>query len=371
MEAAAAIWRGCGCNIAAATCPQGVVQPPRAAVQRPHTRLVHPLLRVVADRQDGVFTAADARRAGYEHAEIRHLLASRSWVRLRHGIYISGTDLAVSEKRVGRHRLDCLAVLLSVGRSEAAISHSSAAQLWGLPLRRDRDRTIRLTDPLHSRRGKGYGVTRAPLPSRDVAVREALRLTTPARTLVDCAREWPLEDAVIAMDAALLADRTTLPDLRLAAAAAKGWRGAARAARAVELADGRAESALETRGRLRIVGAGLPTPELQVEIRVRGRLVAVVDAWFEEAAVAVEFDGRVKYTDPWRGRDPAQVLWEEKRREDDLRALDIRVTRMVDADVGPGWPHIEARLRTQLAQPGPTRRAFTATPREHGRRRAG
>jgi hypothetical protein len=35
---------------------------------------------------------------------------------------------------------------------------------------------------------------------------------------------------------------------------------------------------LETRGRLRMVGAGLPQPELQVEIRTIGRLVAVADA---------------------------------------------------------------------------------------------
>ena len=48
--------------------------------------------------------------------------------------------------------------------------------------------------------------------------------------------------------------------------------------RAVSLADGRAESPLETRGRLRIVGAGLATPNLQVEIRAGGRLVGVVDA---------------------------------------------------------------------------------------------
>jgi hypothetical protein len=31
-------------------------------------------------------------------------------------------------------------------------------------------------------------------------------------------------------------------------------------------------------------------PEPQVRIRVGGRLVAVVDGWFDDAAVAVEFD---------------------------------------------------------------------------------
>jgi hypothetical protein len=139
----------------------------------------------------------------------------------------------------------------------------------------------------------------------------------------------------------------------------------------VALADGRAESPLETRGRLRIVGAGLPTPELQVEIRAGGKLVGVVDAWFEDAAVAVEFDGRVKYTDPWRGRSPDRVLWEEKRREDELRSLDIRIVRVVDADLDGGWPRVEGRLCDLLDAPGPAVRRFTAITRTHGLRRSG
>jgi hypothetical protein len=139
----------------------------------------------------------------------------------------------------------------------------------------------------------------------------------------------------------------------------------------VALADGRAESPLETRGRLRIVGAGLPRPELQVEIRTAGRLVAVVDAWFDDAAVAVEFDGQVKYTDPWRGRTPERVLWEEKRREDELRSLGIRVVRVVDADLGDRWPVMERRLRGALTVPGPATRSFTANPRPRGTPRTG
>jgi hypothetical protein len=198
-----------------------------------------------------------------------------------------------------------------------------------------------------------------------------LRVTAPARTLLDCGREWALDDAVVAIDAALLSELTSLPELQQRLVAMGHWRGAARAARAVALADGRAESPLETRGRLRIIGAGFPPPELQVEIRVRGRLLAVADAWFEEAAVMVEFDGRIKYTDPWRGRDPARVLWEEKRREDDVRALDVRVVRITDDDVERSWPRVESRLRDLLAKPGPARRAFTAIPRDRGRRRAG
>jgi len=120
-----------------------------------------------------------------------------------------------------------------------------------------------------------------------------------------------------------------------------------------------------------MVGAGLRPDALQVEIRSAARLVGVVDAWFEDAAVAVEFDGYVKYADPWRGRTPEQVVWDEKRREDALRALDIRVVRVVDADLGDSWGRTEARLRALPAAPGPRLRRFTAVPRARGRRQAG
>ncbi len=332
---------------------------------------MHPTLRSRADGRFGLFTAGEAKGVGYGTGEIRSLCATERWVRLRRGILVTAEDLAAGVQRGHRHRMDCLAVLLSLDRSTAVLSHASAARLWGLPVARSSDAPIRLTDPMQWRQGRGWRMTCAPLRPGERWRSGPLRLTSAPRTLVDCAREWPLEDAVVAMDAAVLADRTTVEELRRAASAIPHWPGASRAARAATLTDGRAESPLETRGRLRIVGSGLPAPELQVEIRTSGRLVGVVDAWFDEASVAVEFDGRVKYTTPWRERAPERVLWEEKRREDDLRALDIRVVRIADADLGPRWPVVEARLGGLLGRPGPSSRRFTATPRAHGMRRTG
>jgi hypothetical protein len=332
---------------------------------------MHPLLRAAAERQLGLFTAVDARRAGYEHGEIQRLCSSGTWRRLRRGVYLTADALPSAEDRGRRHQVECLAVLLELDRPSAALSHASAARLWGFPVRRGLLGPIRLTDPTLSRQGRGYRVTQAPLRTGEVVRRGPLRLTSAARTLLDCAREWDLDDAVVALDAAQLAGSVSARDLAEGLTALHGWRGARRAARAVALADGRAESPLETRGRLRIVGAGLPTPALQVEIHAGGVLVAVVDAWFDRAAVAVEFDGKVKYTDPWRGRSPERVLWEEKRREDQLRALDIRLVRIVDADLGPTWRTTEERLRGLLATPAPDVRRFTVRARTRGRQRVG
>ncbi len=328
---------------------------------------MHPVLRAAAERQWGLFTAVDARRAGYGHDEIRALCGTGRWVRLRRGVYTTPGRLAEIGSR--RHGADCLAALLFLDRPGTAVSHGSAARLLDVPVWGGLDPTVRLTDPEQWRVGSGFRIACAPLGPEEVVRHGPFRLTSPARTLVDCAREWPLEHAVVAMDAALLAGRTTPQDLARTAVAQQSWRGAPAARRAVALADGRAESPLETRGRLRILGAGLPTPELQVEIRSPGRSVAVVDAWFDDAAVAVESDGRVEYTDPWRGRSAGQVLWDEKRREDDLRALGIRVVRVAGADLGDRWPAVADRLASLLAAPGPAVRRWTATPRTRGRRR--
>jgi hypothetical protein len=328
---------------------------------------VHPLLRARAERQLGLFTTGDAVHAGYGPTEIRSLCRSGRWVRLRRGILITAEDLTAGEQTIQRYRIDCLAVLMSLDRPSAVLSHATAARLWQLPAPRGSSLPVRLTDPTQWRKGNGYLMSCAPLSPAERWRSGPLRLTSAPRTLVDCAREWPLEQAVIAIDAALLAERTSPTELAAATTSVRRWPGAARAVRAVALADGRAESPLETRGRLRIVGAGLPRPELQVEIKAGGRLVGVVDAWFDQAAVALEFDGQIKYTDPWRGRTPERVLWDEKRREDALRALDIHVVRIADPDVGTGWPPLERRLRRLLASPGPTRREFTTSARERGR----
>jgi hypothetical protein len=99
--------------------------------------------------------------------------------------------------------------------------------------------------------------------------------------------------------------------------------------------------------------------------------VGRVDVWFEDAAVAVEFDGRVKYDDPFAGRTAAQVLWEEKRREDEIRELGVRMLRIVQADLGGTWPATADRLRGLLATRSVTQPRFRAVPSTTRRRPTG
>lgn len=321
------------------------------------------MLRALADRRFGVFTARDAVRAGYTLEEVQSAVARGRWTRLRRGVYADREVVeAASGDPVARHRLECAAVLVRLA-GRPVVSHSSAARLAGVVVPEAQSGVVRLTDEAQWRRGRGYEVARAALPTAHVRPWGAFATTSVARTLVDCGREWSLEDAVVAMDAALHAGLVTTEELTATVLELTHWVGIGDAARAAGLADARAESPLETLGRLRIIGSGLPAPELQVELHDARGFVARVDGWYEEAAVAVEFDGLVKYTDPHDGRSPAQVHWDEKRREDRVRDLDVRLVRMARADLGPSWPRVHARLAALLATPFVGPRRFTTVRR--------
>lgn len=315
------------------------------------------MLQSVAAPRLGVFTSQEALAAGYVVDDVKAALRSGRWVRLRKGVYTTRERLAAADDR-DRHLLNCVAVLLSLGHGPV-LSHSSAARLHGLLVPQRESGDVRTTSVDQWRRGRGYRVARAALPPDDVVPWSTFTTTTVARTLIDCAREWPQLQAVIAIDAALNDGLVRRAELQGAVHSARHRTGASAAARTLGLSDGRAESPLETEGRLALLAAGLPAPELQVELHDARGFVARVDAWYEDAALALEFDGRVKYLDPRGGRSPGEVLWEEKRREDRVRRLDVRFVRIAKADLGGRWPGVAAGVGQLLATPYAGPRRFT------------
>jgi predicted transcriptional regulator of viral defense system len=316
---------------------------------------VHPLLSAVAAGRLGVFTSQEALRVGYRVEDIRAELRTRRWCRLRKGVYIGAERLMGADSRE-RHLIDCVAVLLSLGAGPV-LSHASAARLHALILPRRHSSEVRVTAVDQWRRGRGYRVAQAAITAEETEPWLEFGAMSVPRTLVDCAREWSLTDAVVAMDAALQEKKATRAQLVRAVLDGTHRVGIAQAARALNLSDGRAESPLETRGRLAMLAAGLPRPELQVGIVDAAGFIGRVDAWYEDAAIAVEFDGQVKYTDPHYAASPGEVLWKEKRREDRMRAVGVRVVRVGNEDLGSPWPQTAARIGGLLAAPsiGPRR----------------
>ncbi|MDT5021321.1 MAG: hypothetical protein QOI33_1845 [Mycobacterium sp.] len=117
-------------------------------------------------------------------------------------------------------------------------------------------------------------------------------VTTPARTALDVACRYPLEQAVAAIDALARATDLKLSDVDLLAERYKGRRGLRRARVALSLVDPGAESPRETWLRLVLIRAGFPPPQTQIAVHDEyGQIVAVLDMGWEAIKLAVEYDG--------------------------------------------------------------------------------
>ena len=137
------------------------------------------------------------------------------------------------------------------------------------------------------------GVTGHRLQVREPAWRtiRGLPVEHPARAWVQTSTGWSADDLIAAADALVLGARrlTTVGALR---AEALAMRGHVLDAVLDDLRDG-AESFRETRLRLACRRAGLPEPELNVDLLgPSGELIARVDQLYREFGVAAEYDGR-------------------------------------------------------------------------------
>lgn len=295
-------------------------------------------------------TWSDLLAAGYTAAEVQRWRRAGRIAPIRRGVYADPSGPGPGRPEA-RHVLDVRAAARRLAAG-SVMSHVSAAVLHGLPVWGVAMDRVHVT-----RDGTGGGrINRglhrhvAPLPPSEVVVIDGVPVTSVARTIVDLGRTTTFEQAVVIADAALRA-RTDPAQLTAAVARASGWPGAPAAARVVSFADGRSESVGESRSRVAIVRAGLPAPELQWVIRSGGRFVARSDFGWPERATVGEFDGRVKYGRELReDRDAGEVVFLEKRREDEIRALDLFVVRWIWADLDHFEP-VAARLARRLTHP--------------------
>jgi len=155
---------------------------------------------------------------------------------------------------------------------------------------------------LFRRNGKpvtGIVIHRGELAADEVCRVEGVAVTSPARTAFDLGRRRGLAQAVIRLDALSRATGFRRCDVEELLVEHHGARGAAQLRRALALMDGGAESPQETRTRLILVGAGLPTPTTQILVYDDcEHPIARVDMGWEEWKVGVEFDGAQHWTDP-------------------------------------------------------------------------
>jgi hypothetical protein len=121
--------------------------------------------------------------------------------------------------------------------------------------------------------------------------------------------------------------------------------GARRARCSVEFGHGDCESPGESVSRVTMHFARIPPPVLQATLRGASGRPWRVDFWWPEFNVIGESDGKSKYVDAAlrNGRSPAEVLYDEKLREDDLRATGKSFARW-PWEVAMSVPLLRARL---------------------------
>lgn len=113
-------------------------------------------------------------------------------------------------------------------------------------------------------------------------------VTSPLRTVLDCARTLPFDEALAVADSALRSGKVETEELRDAARQARGH-GAGKVRRVAQHADGRAANPFESVLRALCIEEGLIlTPQLEV---ADPGLYAVVDLGSEELRLVIEAEG--------------------------------------------------------------------------------
>lgn len=297
-----------------------------------------------------VQSAASLRMQGTSRTRLEAAVRKRELIVVHRGWYVSSATWAAWFTEA-RHAAQAIAVARSMRGGEVVLSHTSAAVVLGLPLYRYTPRRAHVTGP----RGNGTGRRNADLVRHVASVDDAwcaiegLPVTSLARTVADVAGRLPLRTAVALVDAALRlvawdeAQREYNPRaaerlrdaVRACTALLPGARGSVQGRWVVEFADGRAESPLESVGRLYLHQLGFPRPRVQVRIPYPGGYHDV-DLSLDGADVWLEIDGSAKYTDPemLKGATTAEAVLAEKRREDDIRGrTSRRIIRAGTADL--------------------------------------
>lgn len=252
-------------------------------------------LKALAERSPSatpMFRRSELVAAGLEEQAIRSLLDDGSLVRHQRGVFSPALGTVPDPALVRIHAHDAA----SSGQSHV-YTHTSAAHIWGLSVWRARPRVHVAHASRRGDAGPLSDVVRhnQRVPARDVRLVDGLRVTSLERTVVDCARLLPFEQAVVIADSGLSrgADEAVLQRL---VSEGKATRGIRKVREVLLAADGRSESPAESRFRLLLAEWNLPEPELQLWITTIGGRERVDFGW-PSRRIVIEVHGYGKYFD--------------------------------------------------------------------------
>jgi hypothetical protein len=279
-----------------------------------------------------VFTRAQARAAGCSDRQVTRRLKN-AWESVRRGVAIDPTAIGTLVPA------EILAALLAHRGRPMVVSHASALTILNLPEPLGPPRLLEFTATEGpTRKRDGVHIRVAPLPPGHVVRLGDTRLTSPTRTVVDCARTLHPRDGLAIADAALRIGIATHAGLLDVLAEQTGWPGVPTARAVLSLASPHRESPLESWSAWTFHQARLPSPAWQPDLHDQdGHFLGRPDCWWP--GVAGEADGRAKYAlaAAERGGADARRLFEvldaERRREQGMRGAGVDVVRWGTTDI--------------------------------------
>ncbi len=284
-------------------------------------------IRRLADRQRGYVARRQLLARGVSCWAIDHRRASGVLIDTAYpGVYAVGHLPTLPPDRA-------MAALLACGDG-AVLSHSSAASLWGIA--KGWRTPYEVTVP-GDRRPTRIKVHRARLAAPDVTTQHGLRVTSPARTVLDVTPSLGRSlDRVV--NELYVAGRLRPTELLEVAIRFPRHRGA-RAVRAV-LAEERPPSRSELEQALRALLTGPGFPFVRFEVPIGRR---TVDALFPAERVIVEVDG-------WVWHRTRTAFRNDRTRDLDHAALGYLTVRVTWEDVIASPARTALRIQRVLAR---------------------
>ena len=278
--------------------------------------------------------------------EIANAIRDDRLLRVYPGVYVHPSDdFAGHEGEQRLHRLTAIAISTSrlADGPKLPVSHYSAAAMHGIPLLKPRIRQVHVI----TGRTSGGGIRKhrhlhaSPILDDEITSVDGITVTTPERMAVDVACSGTFAQALTAFDQTIR--RGGDPVLMAEMLERRRRVGGRRAARALSMADGSAESVGESWSRAQMIEAGLPKVRLQHRFDCPSGTYATDFDWDE--LLVGEFDGLVKYGRLLRdGESTADAVIREKRREDEIRARGAMVVRWT-------WSTLESGALPALLHP--------------------
>lgn len=284
----------------------------------------------------GMLTTTTARRLGLSGLALTRLVKSGVLIHVCRGLYAVAALVDTSPERWHLH----VAYGASLLYADVTMTGATALLAHGIPVWNTRlTRPALLRPPDRSAAASAFWVR----PRSCQVVSTPWGLTEPvAEAIVQHCIDNGIAQGVVSADHALHTRRIGRDELLAAADRVSSWPRSGRVRSMLTFIDPAHESVGES---LTAVLAGSEGFRLVPQVAItdeRGIFVARVDFVVEGTTVIVEFDGRIKYEGA-----PGTVLFDEKKREDRLRALGYVVVRILWSDL---YRHgaVAAKIRAGL-----------------------